>query len=399
MSETVVGNNATQIDQVFSNSPWPELPMPRDAHLLSPMSQQILRIARMGQYRGSKSGAEENGEPGEDFEQRREVESGYSVKKWTQVAKNAEEPEPEYLAKRRKGLLSLNSDGAALPSTLLTAPTRKTKVRRLDPDGNTSIFEVLVPEGQPVDGEVAEEAAFTEVPEPVLPGTVVKGVGVANAEGVVVANDLLLITPQRRRPPPPKRRGKKGGPGRGRKRVAFTGPDGAPVNAITPQRAAVQNTVTGGSTLQPESSNAGGVSLSKDDTGISNGQNDEDEEDDEGEEEGEEGEDDDDDREEGEISDDETTLAPPAPAPPNSSTFVSAVQPSQPPPPPRDMSSSPDLPLATTSMHSRHTSFTTPTIKITDASQSKRAMDAHFPDGEDDLLGSLERSLEDEQGH
>ena len=203
---------------------WPELPMPRDAHMYSPMSEALLRAARMGQVKKPATPLmDDDKEPGEDDDADGDLDLGFVAKRWAVVPKDMEGPEPEFLAKRRKGLPSVYT-GATGPLGN-TAQMRKTKIRKLDTEGNSYIWEVLVPEGQAVEGEIVEEEISpTQAP---APGTVVEGLGVVNAEGVVVAGDQAMSTVNRRRPPLPKRKAK--GPGRGRKKkVAFTsGTEGA----------------------------------------------------------------------------------------------------------------------------------------------------------------------------
>ena len=211
------------------NLAWKELPMPRDSHLLSPMSQDLLRAARMPQAKKPTTPLlEDDKEPGEDEDADGDIDTGFVAKRWAVLPKELEGPEPEFLAKRRKGLPSVHS--GSLGSTGNTGQMRKTKIRKIDTEGNNSVWEVLVPEGQTVEGEVVEEETSpTQAP---APGTVVEGVGVVNAEGVVIAGDQGVPPINKRRPPPPKRKAK--GPGRGRKKkVAFVGADGAPT-AIRP---------------------------------------------------------------------------------------------------------------------------------------------------------------------
>ena len=206
------------------NLAWKELPMPRDSHLLSPMSQDLLRAARMPQAKKPTTPQlEDDKEPGEDEDADGEIDTGFVAKRWAVLPKELEGPEPEFLAKRRKGLPSVHS--GSLGSISNTGQMRKTKIRKTDPEGNNSVWEVLVPEGQTVEGEVVEEETSpTQAP---APGTVVEGVGVVNAEGVVIAGDQGVPAINKRRPPPPKRKAK--GPGRGRKKkVAFVGANGAP---------------------------------------------------------------------------------------------------------------------------------------------------------------------------
>lgn len=225
-SDAVVGPAANQNQQPLSKDDWPEPPMPRDSHLLPDHSQILLRAARAGRlYKLPTPPDEEEKEKGEEDEEAKETQTGYVTKKWSQVPRNLEEPEPEYLAKRRKGLPSAFSGSSSSGHPAPAGPMRETKVKKTDAEGNVHVYKVLVPEGQTVEGEVAEEDVEMKeaAPEEAAPGTVVEGVGVVNAEGVVVANQP---TPPRRRPPPPRRKPKKG-PGRGRKKVMFTGGEGA----------------------------------------------------------------------------------------------------------------------------------------------------------------------------
>lgn len=209
------------------NLAWPELEMPRDAHLLSEMSQNLLRGARMPQVKKTLTAPlmEDDKEPGEDEDADGEVDTGFVAKRWAVMPKEMEGPEPEFLAKRRKGLPSIH--GGALAAVGSMQQMRKTKIRKIDTSGNSSVLEVLVPDGQTVDGEIfEEETSPTQAP---APGTVVEGVGVVNAEGLVIAGDQSLPANNRRRPPPPKRKAK--GPGRGKKKkVAFARADGKPTS-------------------------------------------------------------------------------------------------------------------------------------------------------------------------
>ncbi|KAF2022214.1 hypothetical protein BU24DRAFT_417849 [Aaosphaeria arxii CBS 175.79] len=205
---------------------WPELPMPRDSHMLPDHAQQLLRAARSGRVFKAPGPPEEDGDDAGEEKEQKELPQGFTVKKWVKVARHLEEPEPEFLAKRRKGLPSQystngNANGFAAP-VAPPAPLRETKVKQLDSEGNVTVYKALVPEGQVVEGEVQPTdapAVVEAAPAAAAPGTVIEGVGVANADGVVVAHGVE--TPQRRRPPPPKPRKKKAGPGRGRKKVVF----------------------------------------------------------------------------------------------------------------------------------------------------------------------------------
>jgi hypothetical protein len=185
--------------------------------MLPEHSQQLLRAARSGRTVKPAVPLEDDIEMKEEEEEPKEIRTGFTIKKFVKVARHLEAPEPEYLAKRRKGLPSPYAQ-------LNQAAVRETKVKKLDAEGNVTVYKVLAPEGQAVEGEVAPtDEAMEAAPAIAAPGTVVEigsMVGVVNADGVVVANDIIQQTPPRRRPPPPKKKGR-GGPGRGRKRVVF----------------------------------------------------------------------------------------------------------------------------------------------------------------------------------
>ncbi len=209
------------------NLSWPELEMPRDAHLLSEMSQNLLRAARMPQAKKmlTAPSLEDDKEAGEDEDADGELDTGFVAKRWAVMPKEMEGPEPEFLAKRRKGLPSNHGGASAAVGSM--QQMRKTKIRKLDASGNSSVLEVLVPDGQTVDGEIFEEE--TSPIQAPAPGTVVEGVGVANAEGLVIVGDQGVPANNRRRPPLSKRKAK--GPGRGKKKkVAFARADGKPTS-------------------------------------------------------------------------------------------------------------------------------------------------------------------------
>lgn len=216
--DVTVGPNSTDNKPVDKDA-WPELPMPRDSHMLPEHSQQLLRAARSGRVYKPPAPPEEDNEMKDEEEESKEVQVGFTVKKYVKVARHLEAPEREYLAKRRKGLPSPYVNGQVAQTAL-----RETKVKKQDAEGNVAVYKVLVPEGQAVEGEVQPtDAAIELAPEAAAPGTVVEGVGIVNAEGVVVANDILQQTPPRRRPPPPKKKKVRGGPGRKKKTVGFVG--------------------------------------------------------------------------------------------------------------------------------------------------------------------------------
>lgn len=292
----------------------------------------------MGQvFRPPTVPVEEDKDAGEDEDAEGDIEPGFVATRWGVVPRHLEGPEPEFLAKRRKGLPSLYggaSEGAVAGSDQM----RKTKIRKTDADGTDHVLEALVPVGQAVEGEIAEETIVSEAP---APGTVVDGVGIVNAEGVVVAGDQMQPTPPRRRPPPPKRKAK--GPGRGRKKKVEFAPG-------TEGMANIQG-VDGGTNghIGPDGQNSqaahsGDIEMGEDSTLQEGEEGSEDEEDGE---EGEEG-----DREDGELSPSPTpatkspsrdlrVLEPEDPHGGVSSTIDSL----QPPVTVNEPSSSPDLPL------------------------------------------------------
>ncbi|CBF76833.1 uncharacterized protein ANIA_10591 [Aspergillus nidulans FGSC A4] len=214
--------------------------MPKDSHLLSPMSRALLRAARAGCIyirQVSKDIDDEEKETTDPEEQQTQqnMERNFSLRKWTTVPKHLEAPEVEFLAKRRPGLPSLYGAAAGTVDGAGSVPMRKTRFKKVDPDtGNILIYAAWVPEGHKIEGEItgdsqvtAESNQVTVTPQAPAPGTVIEGVGVVDAQGVVVAaaDSPAVITPQKRRPPPPKRKGK-GLKGR-RKKVMFAPGEGA----------------------------------------------------------------------------------------------------------------------------------------------------------------------------
>lgn len=111
---------------------FPELPMPRDSHLLPEHSQHFLRLARAPTVSKPLAPAtedEENDKTGDD-QRVKEANWGISISKWTQVPRHLEEPEREYLAKRRQGLPAAPSNLAAAVNLSQAGPMRKTKLKR-----------------------------------------------------------------------------------------------------------------------------------------------------------------------------------------------------------------------------------------------------------------------------
>ncbi|KAL9629569.1 MAG: hypothetical protein Q9164_006826, partial [Protoblastenia rupestris] len=285
-------------------SGYKELPLPRDYSMLPENSQVLLRAARMGLPK-EKPTAEDDKENEDEEPSKAYEDATFVAHKWALVPDD-EAPEPEYLAKRRKGLPSVYS-GLSVPVGG-SGQMRKTKIRKIDAEGNNYVWEVLVPEGQTVDGEVlADEASLTLPP---APGTIVEGLGVVNHEGVVIAGEQAAPAPTRRRPPIPKK--KKHGPGRGRKKKADPAP-GAEKSAAVNGVDIVHGHKVDGGLLAPERNHKAesGEQIDREDSVMHDAHQDEEE----GSEEGSEGEDGEDgDREEGELSRSPSAL-PPSPKP------------------------------------------------------------------------------------
>ena len=192
-----------------------ELPwgMPKDSHLLPQHSQDLLRAARSGRlYLRRPAVEEEEIDPeavvGDKPEKKEEElkEKGFSVKTWKLVPRHLEGPEIEYLAKRRKGLT-----GAALKSTVVTGPTMtKASVRRTDAAGNSYVVDLVVAEGQAVEGELISQTV----------------IATSTVAGIATDSTPVQPAPPRRRPPPPKRKAK--GPARGRKKKLPLPPTSVP---------------------------------------------------------------------------------------------------------------------------------------------------------------------------
>ena len=232
---------------------WPELPMPRDYHLLSEMSQALLRAARSGETikkPGLQPLTDDERDNADEDEAEDDIDLGFVAKRWAPIPRHSEEPEPEYLAKRRSGLQSAYN--GVLGQNAATSQMRKTKVRKVDADGNISVLDILVPEGQSVDGEILEDQHI--LTEASVHGTEVEAVGMINVERPTIARDPIIPTPPRRRPPPPRRKPK--GPGRGRKKkVAFAlGTEGSDKGPMQSEPSSGTNTAPVGAIEQQNQS-------------------------------------------------------------------------------------------------------------------------------------------------
>jgi hypothetical protein len=307
---------------------WADPAMPENSHLLLPHTQQLLRIARSGRY-GTKRKIAPDVEPdGDEFNAREEEslqddslakpahseEKGFVARKWRQVPESALVPEHlhwEFLAKRRKGLPNFYHGSATEISTsgIPQIAKRKTRVQKvLDPaTGESVIYEVLALEGQVLENELPAESQMQA--KVLQPGTTIEGLGTVNEDGLISLVPANPPAPSRRSRPPPK---KKGGPGRGKKRVTFTNPDGSTYTTIVPN--ATKIVPQPGQTVKhvakgedagkdvtmgeaPRQTNEAG------DGGEQEEEGDDDDDGDDGDD------DDDDDREDGEIPDDDAEVA------------------------------------------------------------------------------------------
>ncbi|KAK2609193.1 hypothetical protein QQS21_002275 [Conoideocrella luteorostrata] len=178
--------------------------LPKDAPLLAPHSQELLRAARSGRLYKRPAPAEEEDAEAEAAQAAEKAEKkednstapGFSIKLWKQIPRNNEGSGVSHLAKRRKGTVTIASktieDKVAAPTV-----TRAT-VRRTDAAGNPYTEEVTLADGHQVVGEII--STRVEV-APTAPN------------GFVAPPP-----PPRRRPMPPKRKSK-GGPGRGKRKI------------------------------------------------------------------------------------------------------------------------------------------------------------------------------------
>lgn len=178
--------------------------MPKDAALLPPHTQELLRAARSGRLYKRPPPVEDDEGDGETILDKPEKKDddtssqGYQIRIWKQLPKNIEAPAISHLAKRRKNTVTVASRTV---EEKVTGPTvTRATVRRMDAAGNPYTEEVTLSEGQRVDGEVI--------------ATRVEAVTAAQPDAFGAAPPSAV----RRRPPPPKRKAK-AGPGRGKKKI------------------------------------------------------------------------------------------------------------------------------------------------------------------------------------
>lgn len=196
------------------NDRWAiELPhgMPKDYHLLPQHSQDLLRGARSGRIYKRPTPTEDDeidleGIPPEKVEKKEDEtkERGFSAKAWKQVPRHLEGPDLEYLARRKKNVITIGSKAQKIIPTVT-----KATMKRIDAAGNEYTQDVIVPLGQHIEGEIISQ---TEIPDP----------SVMMVDGFPVQQ-----SPVKRKPIPKKKH--KAGPGRGRKKKLLP-PTSAPVD-------------------------------------------------------------------------------------------------------------------------------------------------------------------------
>jgi hypothetical protein len=176
-----------------ADDPWAvELPhgMPKDSHLLAQHSQDLLRAARSGRPTKRPAPVEEEeayteAALGEKPEKKEDEPKnrGFLAKAWKQIPRHLEGSDTEYLAKRRKGVTTVTK---ASPSTAVTLT--KATVKRLDAAGNEYIQDVVVPQGQQIEGQIIAQTVISD------PSTRTSSGGL-----------LAQPTPSRRKGPPKKK--------------------------------------------------------------------------------------------------------------------------------------------------------------------------------------------------
>ena len=193
--------------------------MPKDASLLPPHTQELLRAARSGRLYKRPNPTEEEEADSEaiiadkhDKKEEDDSPKGFSVRQWKQIPRNVEGSPVSHLAKRRKGTVTIASKTV---EDKVQGPTvTRATVKRVDAAGNPYTEEVTLTEGQPVNGEIIS--------------TRVESAGVNGGAAAAPA------PPPRRRPPPPKRKAK-AGPGRGKKKQKIPLPGSEKPTAAAPR--------------------------------------------------------------------------------------------------------------------------------------------------------------------
>jgi hypothetical protein len=165
---TVAPPPPSQENTTSQNDVWAvELPygMPKDSHLLPQHSQDLLRAARSGRIYKRPAPPEEEEVDADailgDKTDKKEDDpknTGFTAKAWKLIPRHLEGPDVEYLAKRRKGVVTVTKKSA---SNVLPVMTKAT-VKRMDMAGNEYVQDIVVPQGQLVDGEVLSQRVIQE---------------------------------------------------------------------------------------------------------------------------------------------------------------------------------------------------------------------------------------------
>jgi hypothetical protein len=199
---TVAPPPPSQDNPASQNDVWAiELPygMPKDSHLLPQHSQDLLRAARSGRiYKRPAPPEEEEVDAdailGDKADKKDEdpKNTGFTARAWKLIPRHLEGPDVEYLAKRRKGVVTVSKKSANSAPQVMTKAT----VKRMDAAGNEYVQDVVVPQGQPVDGEVLSQRV------------------IQNPNGPALADGSLV--PSKRKIPPPRKKSK--GTGKSKKK-------------------------------------------------------------------------------------------------------------------------------------------------------------------------------------
>ena len=199
---TVAPPPPSQDSPASQNDVWAvELPygMPKDSHLLPQHSQDLLRAARSGRIYKRPAPPEEEEVDADailgDKTDKKEDDpknTGFTARAWKLIPRHLEGLDVEYLAKRRKGIVTVTKKSASNAPPVMTKAT----VKRMDAAGNEYVQDIVVPQGQPVDGEVLSQRVIKE------PNSATLGDG--------------SLIPSKRKLPPPRKKSK--GTGKSKKK-------------------------------------------------------------------------------------------------------------------------------------------------------------------------------------
>ena len=218
---TVAPPPPSQDNPASQNDVWAvELPygMPKDSHLLPQHSQDLLRAARSGRIYKRPAPPEEEEVDAEaiigdkaDKKEDDHKNAGFTARAWKLIPRHLEGPDVEYLAKRRKGIVTVTKKSAnSAPAPVMTKAT----VKRMDAAGNEYVQDVVVPQGHPVEGEVLSQRVIQD------PNAAALGDG--------------SLVPSKRKIPPPRKKSK--GTGKSKKKK-LNPPTSAPPATGAPESA------------------------------------------------------------------------------------------------------------------------------------------------------------------